>query len=100
MAGFINFGDIKDGTELVEDDTLVFEQGSTDANGVFFLKNTNSPDEEELDFAAVSPLTSEEVDAVAGGAKESWWGDDETAGSGQNDATQLFQLYLQQISEL
>jgi hypothetical protein len=47
----------KVGVDFADDgDTLVFDQGSTDANGgagQFFLKNTNSLDEEELDFAAV-----------------------------------------------
>jgi len=31
---------------------FVFEQSSTDARGQFFLKNTNSPDEGELELAA------------------------------------------------
>jgi hypothetical protein len=50
----MNTGDLPSDTD--DGDTLVFEQGSTDANGgagLFFLRNHNTPDDEgELDFAA------------------------------------------------
>jgi len=41
----------------------------------------------------VRPLTTEEVDAVAGGAKQSWWGDDEV-GPTQENSWQLEALRI------